>query len=117
MPASIAIGISLAIRHDDYQTLNQAGRWAGNTEVTGYTELVTHVRADARARFADHAARAGADGAVVSHLGLQVWEREPAENHRDHVAEATVFGSTLARFSPGRTNPPRALTILPLRRA
>lgn len=116
VPAAMAFGISVAVRHDDYRTLNQAGRWAGNTEVSGYTELVTHVRADARHRFEEHARRTGADGAVVSSMDLRIWEQEPAENHRDHVAESTVFGTTLARFHRGPAAPTRALTILPLRR-
>jgi uncharacterized protein YbjQ (UPF0145 family) len=116
VPVSIAFGISVAIRHDDYATRSQATAWGWNTEVSGYTELVQHVRHDARARFAEHAARAGAEGAIVSDMGLHVWEREPAENHRDHVAESTVFGTTLAGFHQGRTAPTRALTILPLRR-
>jgi uncharacterized protein YbjQ (UPF0145 family) len=90
--------------------------WGWNTEVSGYTELVQHVRHDARTRFAEHAARAGAEGSIVSYLGLHVWDREPSEGHRDHVAEATVFGTTLARFHRGHTAPTRALTILPLRR-
>jgi uncharacterized protein YbjQ (UPF0145 family) len=115
VPVSIAIGISVAIRHDDWATQQQARSWTQNTEVSGYTELVQHVRADARLRFAEHAAGAGADGAIVSGMDLQIWEREPSENHRDHVAESSVFGTTVARFHQGRTAPTRALTILPLR--
>jgi uncharacterized protein YbjQ (UPF0145 family) len=115
VPASIAIGISVAVRHDDWTTQQQARAWGQNTEVSGYTELVQHVRADARQRFAEHAARGGADGAIVSDMNLQIWEREPSENHRDHVAESTVFGTTVARFHRGHDAPTRALTILPLR--
>jgi uncharacterized protein YbjQ (UPF0145 family) len=113
-PASIAIGIAVAVRHDDYATQRQASAWGWNTEVSGYTELVQYVRADARHTFERHAGRAGADGAVVSDMGLHIWEYEPSEGHRDHVAEATVFGTTVARFHRGRTAPTRALTVLPL---
>ena len=116
VPVSIAFGISVAVRHDDYATQQQARAWGYNTEVSGYTELVQHVRHDARTRFADHASRAGAEGTIVSHMGLSIWEIEPSEGHRDHVAESTVFGTTLVRFHRGRTAPTRALTILPLRR-
>jgi uncharacterized protein YbjQ (UPF0145 family) len=115
VPVSIAIGISVAVRHDDYATRAQANAWGQNTEVSGYTELVAHVRADARRRFAEHAAGVGADGAIVSDMDLRIWEREPSENHRDHVAESSVVGTTVARFHPGRRAPTRALTILPLR--
>jgi uncharacterized protein YbjQ (UPF0145 family) len=116
VPVSIAFGISVAVRHDDYRTLSQARAWTTNTEVSGYTELVQHVRDDARDRFGQHAARAGAEGAIVSSMELRIWEQEPAEGHRDHVAESTVFGTTLVRFHRGPTAPTRALTVLPLRR-
>ncbi len=116
VPVSIAIGISVAVRHDDWATRSQARSWNANAEVTGYTDLVQHVRADARTRFGEHVARAGADGAIVSRMGLHVWEIEPSERHRDHVAEASVFGTTIAKFHRGPTAPTDALTILPLRR-
>ena len=57
----------------------------------------------------------GADGAIVSSMDLRVWEIEPGENHRDHVAEATVFGTALARFHTDTAAPTRTLTFLPLR--
>jgi uncharacterized protein YbjQ (UPF0145 family) len=114
-PAGIALGISVAIRHDDWATLRQASWGAGNTEVSGYTELITHVRADARARFRSRVAELGADGAVASDLSLRVWEIEPSENHRDHVAESMVIGTAVARFHRGATAPTRSLSILPLR--
>ena len=116
VPVAIAFGIAVAVRHDDYATQMQARPWGQNTEVSGYTDLVQHVRDDARDTFGRHAARAGADGAIVSSMALHVWEHEPAEGHRDHVAESTVFGTTLARFHRGRTAPTRSLTVLPLRR-
>src|SRR3954453_7394015 len=111
VPVSIAFGIAVAVRHDDYATQSQASAWGDNPEVSGYPELVQHVRLDGGTRFAERAARAGAEGAIVSHMGLHVSEREPSENHRDHVAESTVFGTTLARFHRGRTAPTRTLTI------
>ncbi len=114
-PAGIAFGIAVAIRHDDWATVRQASWGAGNTEVSGYTELLTTVRADARHRFREAVAAAGADGAIVSKMGLEVWEIEPGENHRDHVAESTVTGTTLVRFHGGHRSPTRSLTVLPLR--
>jgi len=73
------------------------------------------VRADARYRFDQQARSAGAEGAIVSSMGLQIGEIEPSENHRDHVAEAGVFGTALVSFHRGSTAPTRSLTILPLR--
>jgi len=116
LPAEVVYGISVAIRHDDWSTRQQSSWGAGNVEVTGYTELLTHTRADARRRLAEHVARTGADGAIVSSMSVAVGEIEPAENHRDHVAEATVFGTALLRVHTEATARTRSLTILPLRR-
>jgi uncharacterized protein YbjQ (UPF0145 family) len=113
MPADLVFGISVGIRHDDWRTRAQGSWGAGNVEVTGHTELVTHVRADARHRFAEHVRRSGADGAVVSAMSLRTWAVEPSENHRDHVGEATLFGTALAAF-PVTRPARRPLTILPL---
>ena len=115
MPTDLVFGISVSLRHDDWQTRQQSSWTAGNTEVAGYTELISVTRADARARFTEQAGRTGADGAIVSSMDLRAWSIEPSDNHRDHVAEATVFGSKLARFHAGPVAPTRSLTFLPLR--
>ena len=115
VPSAVVYGISVAVRHDDWWTQRQSSWGAGNTEVSGYTELVTLVRADARYRFDQQARSAGAEGAIVSSMGLTIGEIEPAENHRDHVAEASVFGTALVSFHRGSSTPTRSLTILPLR--
>jgi uncharacterized protein YbjQ (UPF0145 family) len=115
LPAEVVYGISVAIRHDDWTTRQQASWGAGNVEVTGYTELLTYTRADARLRLAEHVSRAGADGAIVSSMSVTAGEIEPAENHRDHVAEATVFGTALLRVHTEATALTRSLAILPLR--
>jgi uncharacterized protein YbjQ (UPF0145 family) len=118
VPVEVARGISVAIRHDDWVTQQQASSWnSGNVEVSGYTELVNHVRADARNRFGQQTRTSGADGAVISGNSLRIWEVEPAENHRDHVAESMVFGTTVARFHVNATAPTSSLTIMPLNSA
>ncbi|HEY2765954.1 MAG TPA: heavy metal-binding domain-containing protein [Pseudonocardiaceae bacterium] len=115
VPCALIYGISVAVRHDDWATQRQASWGAGNTEVAGYTELLLHVRADARHRFGAQARSAGADAAIVSAMGLEIGEITPSDNHRDHVAEATVFGTALAGFHRGATAPTHSLTIMPLR--
>jgi uncharacterized protein YbjQ (UPF0145 family) len=115
LPAALVLGVSVAIRHDDWQTRQQLSWGAGNTEVDGYTQLVSHTRADARHRFTRHAREAGADGAIVSSMAVRMWSIEPSENHRDHVAEAMVFGTAIARFA--QPAPAPSLMILPLRPA
>jgi uncharacterized protein YbjQ (UPF0145 family) len=117
-PTQLVWGISVSIRHDDYQTRMAAGsfNWQ-NVEVPGYTELVTYARADARARFEQRCVAHGGDSATVSHLSLHVGELEPSENHHDHVAEATVVGNSLVKFHKGSAAPTRSDVVLPLRRS
>jgi uncharacterized protein YbjQ (UPF0145 family) len=116
VPAGIAYGISVAVRHDDWQTQAQSGVFAGNVEVGGYTELMSHVRADARREFSRLAGRLGADSALLSSMWQHVWEYEAGEGHRDHVAECVITGNAVARFHPGAASLTTSLSILPLRR-
>ncbi|MHB8245924.1 MAG: heavy metal-binding domain-containing protein [Acidimicrobiales bacterium] len=113
-PAGIVVGLSIAIRHDDWATVQQASTFAGNTEVSGYSDLVNHVRSDARREFERRTAAYGADGAISSSISLDIWEREAGENHRDHVALASVIGTAIARFHKGAYAPTNSLKILPL---
>ena len=113
-PAAITIGISLSIRHDDWTTIQQARTWSGNSEVSGYTDLVNHVRNDARNQFSRRTAAYGADGAIMSGMTLDIWEIEPGEGHRDHVALSYVQGTAIARFHRGAVAPTSSLKILSL---
>jgi uncharacterized protein YbjQ (UPF0145 family) len=115
VPAGITYGIAMAVRHDDWRTRNQASYMAGNTEVTGYTELLTHVRAQARREFAALATKRGGDAALMSGLWSHVWPIEVGENHTDHVAECVITGNAIARFHTGHKATTSSLTILPLR--
>jgi uncharacterized protein YbjQ (UPF0145 family) len=117
-PTELVWGISVSIRHDDYATRVAAGSWSmQNVEVPGYTELVTYARADARARFEERAARQGSDAATISDMSLHVWEVEPNEGHRDHIAEAMVVGNSLVKFHKGSAAPTDSRVVLPLRRS
>lgn len=118
VPAGIAVGISVGIRHDDYQTRLAARAWTTNIEVPGYTELLNDVRADCRRQFARRVAGFGAEGAILSEpVRTSVHEIEPGENHLDHVAEGWMLGTAIARFDVaadfGTTRPPVPL-VLPL---
>jgi uncharacterized protein YbjQ (UPF0145 family) len=117
-PTELVWGISVSIRHDDYATRMAARPWSTqNIEIAGYTELVTYARADARAMFEQRAGRQGSDAATISNMSLHVREIEPGENHRDHIAEATVVGNSLVKFHKGATAPTDSRVVLPLRRS
>lgn len=116
VPATIALGISVAVRHLDLQAASQMTSRAGNTEVSGYTRLVQRVRAEARARFTERVADCGADGVLLSAMELRTWDRECGEGSRDHVAESRAFGTAIACFDTARGTSVRPLSVVPLRR-
>jgi uncharacterized protein YbjQ (UPF0145 family) len=101
VPAGLALGISIAARHDDWRTISQS-RWsAGNTEVTGFTQVVNDARHDARRQLQKDVTRLGGEGVVIAEMQMHVREREcPAvEGRRDHIVEATNIGTAIVRFS------------------
>jgi uncharacterized protein YbjQ (UPF0145 family) len=108
VPAGLVLGISIGLRHDDRTTIRQA-RWSsGNAEIAGWAELVGQSRRDARDQLETDVRRLGAEGVVIAGMQLQVRERDcPVHvGRRDHIAEATLIGTAIARFSPA--GPPGA---------
>lgn len=101
VPASLVIGFDVVIRHDDWATVTQSRSWS-NTEVAGYTELTQHARLLVREDVHQQARRLGADGFVASEISMRIFEVEPGENHRDHVAETLLTGTAVAQFGAGR---------------
>jgi uncharacterized protein YbjQ (UPF0145 family) len=117
IPVGLALGISIGARHDDWITVTQTRWGAGNTEVHGYTDVMTQTRHDAREQLERDVARQGADGVVVSTVSAQVRDRDcPAqEGRRDHIVEATLIGTAIARFhAPSRAAERPSLAILSL---
>jgi uncharacterized protein YbjQ (UPF0145 family) len=117
VPAGLALGISIGSWHDDRATTRQARWGSGNAEVTGWTELVNQVRHDARRQLESDVQRLGAEGAVIAAMQLRVSQRDcPASVGRyDHIAEATLIGTAIARFSrPGPCHTGPALGVMSL---
>lgn len=116
MPAGLVLGISIGSRHDDWLTVSQTRWGAGNREVLGYTEVVNQTRHDARSQLERDVTRHGADGVVVQEMTMRVSEREcpVQEGRRDHIVEATIIGTAIAKFG-GRQRvaaPPLAIMSL-----
>jgi uncharacterized protein YbjQ (UPF0145 family) len=117
IPAGLVLGISVGARHDDWLTVTQTRWGAGNTEVHGYTDVVSQTRHDAREQLAGDVARLGADGVVVTSVNTRVRERDcpAAEGRRDHIVETTLIGTAIARFqSASRAAERPSLAILSL---
>ncbi|WP_435133520.1 heavy metal-binding domain-containing protein [Actinacidiphila sp. bgisy144] len=116
VPVGLLVGMSVGVRHDDYRTTSQAYSWR-NVEMRGWSDLVHGVRSDARQQLGAQAARCGGDGVVMAAGDLRVWSEKCFRSNRsdqeDHIAEATMVGTSIARFQV-RTPPPRTLSVLPL---
>ncbi|MFF4503712.1 heavy metal-binding domain-containing protein [Streptomyces sp. NPDC001401] len=116
VPVELLYGMSIGVRHDDYGTRAQTRSW-NNTEVSGWSELVHAVRSDARAHLRAQSGRRGGDGVILSGGGLRIWGesciRSGNNEQEDHVAEATLLGTTVAQFT-ARQAPSRTLTVMPL---
>ena len=117
VPAGLVLGISIGLRHDDRTTIRQT-RWrSGNAEIGGWTELVGESRRDARGQLETDVRRLGAEGVVIASMQLRVRERGcPVQvGRRDHIAEATLIGTAITRFSPaGPSGAGPALAIMSL---
>ena len=102
VPAGLALGIAIGSRHDDRATARQARWTSGNAEVAGWSELVIAARRDARRQLERDVGRLGADGVVIAGMDLHVRQRDcpVAVGRRDHIVEASLIGTAIARFSP-----------------
>ena len=117
VPAGLALGISIGSRHDDRPTTRQARWGSGNVEVAGWTELVNQVRSDSRRRLEGEVRLLGAEGAVIAAMQLLVSQRNcpVTVGRHDHIVEATLIGTAVARFSrDGRPQAGPAMTVMPL---
>jgi uncharacterized protein YbjQ (UPF0145 family) len=101
VPVGLVLGVAIGACHDDWQTTRQTRRWSGNREVAGWTDVVNRARRDAGGRLRADVQRMGAEGAVVASMPLRVSVRDcPAQaGRRDHIVEASVIGTAVARFT------------------
>jgi uncharacterized protein YbjQ (UPF0145 family) len=85
--------------------------------VAGWTELVSQSRRDARHRLEQDVRRPGAEGVVITGMQMRVRERDcPATvGRRDHIAEVTLTGTAITRFSRAGQRPASpALAVMSL---
>jgi uncharacterized protein YbjQ (UPF0145 family) len=117
VPAGLVLGISIGSRHDDRTTARQARWWSGNAEVAGWTELVGQSRHDARDQLDSEVRRLGGEGVVIADMQMRVRQRDcPVQvGRRDHIVEATLIGTAIARFSrTGGSHGGPALAVMSL---
>jgi hypothetical protein len=114
VPVALEIAMEMGIRHDDALTRAQESyRSRANVEIVGHTELAQYVRSTVRQKLATQITASRADGVVVSSLDFRIWE-SGLGGHRDHVAEALIFGTSVASFRRRTQPPPAPLPMLVL---
>lgn len=105
VPVELLVGMSIGVRHDD--SYSHVRKFSRNTEVSGLSDLVRAVRSDARRQLQLHGARRGGNALILASGGtLRVWQEtcmrsagnEDELAFRDHLAESTLTGSTIAQF-------------------
>lgn len=112
VPCGLVVGVAVCVRHDDLATVNALASWR-NTEVRGLSDLVHETRVQVRAQARADALRQGGEGLVLREMTLHVSEQECASRGgRDHVAQATLIGTALARLD--RTADDPSLPVLHL---
>lgn len=118
IPASVAVGMTMAITHDLRRAQLARNRFSSVREVAYITELVTMARSHARGQVNKAVSDAGADGAILtSQMTLSIEEHRVNRRHHDIVAQVTAVASSIVSFeeaSPGRSQEP-PLTVLRLR--
>jgi uncharacterized protein YbjQ (UPF0145 family) len=116
VPVGLVLGISIGSRHDDWLTVTQTRWTGGNSEVQGYTDLVNTTRHDARGQLERDVTRHGAQGVVLQDMAMRVSEREcpMQEGRRDHIVEATIVGTAIARFAKASRAAAPPLAIMSL---
>ena len=85
--------------------------------MAGWTELVNQSRHDAKRRLEGDVRRLGAEGVVIASMQMRVRERDcpVIAGRRDHIAEVTLIGTAIARFSrAGQRRARPALAVMPL---
>jgi uncharacterized protein YbjQ (UPF0145 family) len=113
VPTGLALGIAVGGRHDDWATTRQTRWTAGNTEIAGWTQLVSQCRHDARTALDTDVRRLSGDGVVIADMRMQVRQRDcPLKVGRsDHIVEATLVGTAIAGFSRAAVRPLNCLDL------
>jgi uncharacterized protein YbjQ (UPF0145 family) len=101
IPVGLAMGVAVGYRHDDWLAKGQTRFTAGNVEVTGYSELLSQMRRDARNELELDLIRMGAEGVVVREMETRISERSCpiVPFGKDHVVEATILGTAITQFA------------------
>jgi uncharacterized protein YbjQ (UPF0145 family) len=118
LPVALAMGVGVAMRHDDWLQLRQQSSWQ-NQELVGATQLVHAARASARSSLDADVRRHGGRGVVLRDMTLRVAEvscRRGGDDAHDHFADAFLFGTAIVPLPERDTDPATRQPPLPMLR-
>jgi uncharacterized protein YbjQ (UPF0145 family) len=115
VPASIVLGLSVAIRHDRFRTRLARARLTSAREIVGISELVHAARQHARQQLGSRTREIGADGAILtSQLTLSIEERAISRTHHDIFVEARATASAIVQFAERSSRRTESTSVLPM---
>lgn len=120
-PAGLVMGLSVIHVHTGWGAQWNLSSWY-NSEIGDFSLAVSEARHRALGRLRQDVAAHGADGAVGSEVGLNVWRTTCSNNTdvEDHVVQFFILGTAVSGFDvpaeSGSPKPSMALTVDDLRR-
>ena len=103
MPVRLIVEVTVAVRHDDYNTLNQGSMFAPNAELTGFSDLANSARSSARQSLRRHLKPNAEVGVIIDSLDSNIFRNELGQGHSDHLCEVRVVGTTIAQSGRSET--------------
>ncbi len=103
MPVRLIVEVTVAVRHDDFNTLNQGSMFAPNAELTGFSELSNSARSSARQSLRRHLKPNAELGVIIDSLDANIFRNEMGQGHSDHLCEVRIVGTTIAQSGPSET--------------
>jgi uncharacterized protein YbjQ (UPF0145 family) len=118
MPVRLIVEVTVAVRHDDYNTLNQGSMFAPNAELTGFSDLSNSARASARQSLQRHLKPKHEVGTIIDSLDTHIFRNDMGQGHSDHLCEVRVAGTTIAQSGVAETRmEPLSIIYLKSRKA
>ncbi len=107
LPASIVLGLSVAIGHDTYRARRARSRLTSAREIVAISALVQAARHHARQQLRSKTQEMGADGAVLtSQVTLSIEQHRLTWMHHDIVVRAAAIATAIVEVDRGGTPPP-----------
>lgn len=100
MPVGIGLGVGVWFKYTNVNETYQQGFWAGNTEITGFTEAVFHVRNLALKHLHSAISRQNANGVLAHQTQFELMRVEGEGNRKNHLLQFVCLGTIVEEVGP-----------------